>query len=61
MNIREQIKKDRLRKLGDLFAQAKKESKTIDKKKTISMLIVEYGISKRTALEEFEAVNNYDY
>jgi hypothetical protein len=61
MNLREKIKKARLTELGTRISEAKKNGETIDKKKLISMLIVRYGISKRTAMEELDAVMNYDY
>ena len=58
-NIREQLKRGRLEKLGEIFAKAKEEGKVIDKKRLTSMMIVEHSISKKTALEEIEAVMEY--
>lgn len=61
MNIREQAKRARLQKLADFKAKVKKAGKVIDKKKLINMMIVEHGVSKKTATEEIEAVMDYDY
>lgn len=37
----------------------KETGQEIDKEKVISMLIVEEGVSRRTAIEEVDAVINY--
>ena len=59
-NIREIVKKERIRKIGFIIKKAKEENLEIDKIKLISMMIVEHGISKKTATEEIEAVMNYE-
>lgn len=58
-NIRENLKRARLAKLGALIKQAKEEKRIIDKERLISMMIVEHSISRKTAIEEIEAVINY--
>lgn len=59
-NIREINKKNRITKLGKLIESIKSESREIDIKKLCSMMIVEHGISKKTAMEEIEAVIDYE-
>jgi hypothetical protein len=59
-NIREITKRDRITRLKAIFHKAKDEQKEIDKNKLIALLIVEYGISKKTAVEEIDAVMNYE-
>ena len=61
MNLREKIKKARLTELGTLIHEAKKKGEKIDRKQLISNMIVKYGISRRTALEEIDAVMNYNF
>lgn len=60
MNIREARKESRLRRIRAIISMASKEGKKIDIEKTISILIVEENVSRRTALEEINAVLNYD-
>ena len=60
-NLREQTKRNRLQKLTLIMAQAKEEKKEINKKKLIAMMIVEEGISKKTATEEIEAIMEYGF
>lgn len=59
-NQREKTKRIRLQKLMDIKAKLLEVGDVPDKNKLISMMIVEHGISKKTAVEEFEAVMNYD-
>ena len=58
-NIREIQKKDRLAKLGGIVAALKEKGEEIDKDYLISMMIVQHGISKKTAVEEIEAIMLY--
>ena len=60
-NIREQAKRARLQKLAELKARAKKKKIELNKKMLVNMLIIEHCISKKTALEEVEAVLEYDF
>ena len=46
--------------MGTIITEAKKKGEEVNKKKLISMLIVEYGVSKKTALEEIDAVMDYN-
>lgn len=59
MNIREARKQGRIQVLKSIMAKAKKEE--INKEKLISMMIVNYGVSRKTALEEVEAVFCFSY
>ena len=59
-NIREIVKKQRIEKIGGIFAEAKEKGVVIDKKKLVSTMIVQHGISKKTATEEIEAVMEYN-
>jgi len=59
-NIRERLKRERLQKLTTILAKAKEEKKDIDKNKLISKMIVEHCISRKTAIEEIDAVMEYD-
>lgn len=60
-NIREKAKKDRLTKLGEIIHKLKEKNQEIDIKLLTAKMIVEHGISKKTALEEIEAVMLYDF
>jgi len=59
-NTREIQKKNRIAKLGKLIQSIKEGDRDLDKKKLCSMMIVEHGISKKTAMEEIEAVIDYE-
>jgi len=59
MNQRENRKKARITKLRMAIEAIKETGQEIDKEKVISMLIVEEGVSRRTAIEEVDAVINY--
>ena len=60
-NIRELKKQKRIQQIIAAFKEAKVKGKEIDKEKLISLLIVEYGISKKVAVEEINAVALYDF
>jgi len=60
-NVREIQKRSRLQKLTVIITKAKKLGEEIDKPKLISKMIVEHAITKRTAMEEVEAVLSYDF
>ncbi len=59
-NTREATKRMRIQKLRMILDKVKKEEVVIDKTKLIAMMMIEYGVSKKTATEEFEAVMIYD-
>ena len=58
-NIREQRKRDRLQRLTDSIMKAKEENKIVDRDKLISMMIVQNAISRKTAIEEINAVMDF--
>lgn len=58
-NIREHLKRQRLQKLTEFFKLAEEQGKVVNKEKLISMMIIEHAISKKTALEEINAVMDY--
>ena len=60
-NSREDRKRLRLQKLTATITAIKKSKKEVDINKLISMMIIEHTISKKTAVEEIEAVMNYDF
>ena len=59
-NTREAAKRIRIQKLRQILEKAKSENVVIDKTKLIAMMIIEHGVSKKTATEEFEAVEIYN-
>ena len=61
VNTREIAKKNRIKKIAEIVRLATAAGKEIDKDRLISLMIVEHGISKKTALEEIEAVMLYDF
>ena len=54
-------KRNRITKLRKVIASLKEDNQEIDKNRLTSILIVEHGISKKTAIEEIEAVINYEF
>lgn len=58
-NIREQTKRNRIQKLTAIIEKIRQAGKEYDKQKLCSIMIVEHGISKKTAMEEIEAVLDY--
>jgi hypothetical protein len=60
MNMRESIKRERLKKIGLIIEGIKNRGEIVDKRRLISMIIIEYGVSKKTATEELEAVMIYN-
>jgi len=61
VNLREKAKKDRLTKLGTIVAEIREKGLEINREKLLSRMIVEHQISKKTALEEIDAVLLYDF
>ena len=59
-NTREATKRMRIQKIRQIFEKVKSEGLAIDKTKLINMMIVEHGISKKTATEEIDAVMSYE-
>ena len=59
-NTREATKRMRIQKIRQIFEKVKSEGLAIDKTKLINMMIVEHGISKKTAAEEIDAVMSYE-
>lgn len=59
-NIREIKKQKRIKQIQEAFKTVKKEGKEVNQEKLISLLIIEYGITRKTALEEINAVVVYD-
>ncbi len=57
MNLREKIKKLRIEELQRI----KKEGKITDTNELAAMMLVKFGVTRRTALEEINAVMNYDF
>lgn len=60
VNIRERIKRDRIQRITDIVIGIQKKKAVIDKELLIAKMIVEHGISKKTAIEEIEAVLLYN-
>lgn len=59
-NTREIAKRSRLSKIKAILESAKKQKLVIEKDRLIAMMIVEHGISRKTAIEEVEAVILYN-
>lgn len=59
-NIRESTKRARMQKIQMIIQKAKTDNLTINKPRLISMIMVEHGVSKKTAQEEIEAVMLYN-
>ena len=60
-NSREDRKRMRLQKLTKIIQDTRKAGKIIDKNKLISTMIVEHAVSRKTAVEEIDAVMSYDF
>jgi hypothetical protein len=60
MNMRERTKRARMEKIQKIIEKAKADNLVIDKPRLISMIMVEHGVSKKTAQEEVEAVMLYN-
>ena len=60
-NVREKAKKERLTKLGSIVQKLREKNEEINTDQLVAKMIVEHGISKKTALEEIEAVMLYDF
>ena len=60
-NTREQAKRLRMQKLTEFKIKAEKDKVMIDREKLVSKMIVEHAITMRTALEEVNAVLDYDF
>ena len=60
-NSREQAKRLRMQKLTELKIKAEKDKVMLDREKLVSKMIVEHAITRRTALEEVNAVLDYDF
>ena len=50
-----------MQKLTEFKLNAEKNKVTIDREKLVSKMIVEHAITRRTALEEVNAVLDYDF
>ena len=60
-NSREQAKRLRIQKLTEIKIKAEKEHIMLDREKLVSQMIVKHAITRRTALEEVNAVLDYDF
>jgi len=60
MNTREIAKKERIKKINIILDSLRKEGKPVNFDRLVAMLIVENGISKKTAIEEIKAVMTYN-
>ncbi len=59
-NTREIAKKKRIEKIKEIVRLAREGKGEIDKARLMAKIMVEDGVSKKTALEEIEAVLLYD-
>lgn len=57
MNLREKTKRLRIEELQRI----KKEGKITDTNELVALMLVKFGVTRRTSLEEINAVMNYDF
>lgn len=59
VNSREQVKKARIQALLKYVQNEIAEKRELDREGLISSLIINYGVSRRTAIEEIDAILRY--
>jgi hypothetical protein len=60
-NIREIKRRSNINKIRNAIKQAKNEDKKVDPEKLISYCMVEFGVSRRTAMEYIRTAYLYSF